>query len=84
MIASGILGKLNEILLGYVLQIPTSVSSSSILKSIYDFLVNANPFILIILGVVIFFAGKLAKFVGIIIIILGLIHLALPYLLKTL
>jgi hypothetical protein len=78
------LEKLNAILMGSMLQVPTSVpsSASSILKAIYDFLVSANPFILIILGVVIFFAGKLAKFVGIILVILGIIHLALPYIMK--
>jgi hypothetical protein len=53
------------------------------LKTIYSFLVNGNPFILIILGVIVFLAGKLAKFVGIVIIILGLVHLVLPYLLKA-
>jgi len=41
-----------------------------------------NPFILIILGVILFFAGKLAKFIGVIIIILGVI-LFLPYLLRV-
>jgi len=60
-----------------------STSPSAILKTIYEFLISGNPFILIVLGIILFFAGKLAKVVGIVIIILGLIHLALPYLLKT-
>ena len=60
-----------------------STSPSAILKTIYQFLISGNPFILIVLGIILFFAGKLAKVVGIVIIILGLIHLALPYLLKT-
>jgi len=60
-----------------------SLSSSSFLSPIYSFLINANPFILIILGGVVFFAGKLAKFVGIVLVILGLISLLFPYLLKV-
>ena len=60
-------------------QIPT-LPGSSILTPIYNFLMSLNPFILIILGVVVFFVGKLAKFVGIVLVILGAIHLLLPYL----
>lgn len=52
----------------------------SIVDSAYSFLVTANPIILIILGVVVFFAGKLARFVGAVMVILGAILLALPYL----
>jgi hypothetical protein len=36
----------------------------------------------IILGIVVFFAGSLAKWIGVIMVIVGLIFLALPYLLK--
>ena len=54
----------------------------SILDSAYSFLVTLSPIVLIILGVVVFFAGKLAKWVGVIMIIVGIIFLALPYLLK--
>ncbi len=54
----------------------------SILDSAYSFLVTLSPILLIILGVVVFFAGKLAKWVGVIMIIVGIIFLALPYLLK--
>lgn len=53
----------------------------SILGSAYSFLVTLNPIVLIILGVVVFFAGKLAKWVGIIMIIVGVIFLALPFIL---
>ena len=60
-------------------QLPT-LPSSSILTPIYTFLMSLNPFILIILGLVVFFVGKLAKFVGIVLVILGAIHLLLPYL----
>jgi outer membrane protein assembly factor BamB len=48
-------------------------------SKIYEF-DSLNPFILMILGLVVFFVGKLAKLVGIILIILGAIHLLLPYL----
>lgn len=54
----------------------------SILDSAYSFLVTLSPIVLIILGVVVFFAGKLAKWVGIIMVIVGVIFLALPYLLN--
>jgi len=60
-------------------QLPT-LPGSSILTPIYTFLISLNPFILIILGLVVFFVGKLAKFVGIVLVILGAIHLLLPYL----
>jgi hypothetical protein len=63
-------------------QSPT-LPSSSVLSPIYSFLLNANPFILIILGGIVFFAGKLAKFVGIVIVIVGLISLLFPYLMKV-
>ena len=69
---------------GYVLEATQKVgvpsALSSILDAIYKSLVSANPFILIILGIVIFFAGKFAKVVGIILVLLGLIYLLLPYL----
>jgi len=52
---------------------------SSILKKIYILLINANPIILILLGIVVFFGGKLAKFVGIIIVIFGLFQFILSY-----
>jgi len=60
-----------------------SSSPSAIVNPLYSFLVSVNPFILIILGVIVFFAGKLRKFVGIVIVILGLVDLLLPYLLKA-
>ena len=54
--------------------------SSIMANPIISFFFSLSPFILIILGVVVFFAGKLAKFVGIVIVILGLVELLLPYL----
>jgi multidrug transporter EmrE-like cation transporter len=50
-------------------------------SSAYAWLLTLNPILLIILGVVVFIAGKLAKWVGIIMIIVGIIFLALPYIL---
>jgi hypothetical protein len=52
------------------------------LNSAYTWLLTLNPIVLIILGVIVFFAGRLAKWVGIIMVIVGIIFLALPYLLK--
>lgn len=73
---------------GYILKVAQQVgvpsALSSILGEIYKFLISVNSFILIILGIVIFFAGKFAKVVGIILVLLGLIHLLLPYLSKIL
>ena len=57
-------------------------SASSMLNSAYTWLLTLNPIVLIILGVIVFFAGRLAKWVGIIMVIVGIIFLALPYLLK--
>jgi drug/metabolite transporter (DMT)-like permease len=50
-------------------------------NSAYQWLLTLNPIVVIILGVIVFFAGKLAKWVGIIMIIVGIIFLALPYIL---
>lgn len=57
-------------------------SASSMLNSAYTWLLTLNPLIVIILGVIVFFAGRLAKWIGIIMVIVGIIFLALPYLLK--
>jgi len=54
----------------------------SMVNSAYAWLLTLNPIVVIILGIVVFFAGKLAKWIGVIMIIVGLIFLALPYLLK--
>jgi hypothetical protein len=50
---------------------------------VISFFFTLSPIILIILGVAVFFAGKLAKFLGIVIAILGLLELLFPYLLKV-
>ena len=57
-------------------------SASSMLNSAYTWLLTLNPLIVIVLGVIVFFAGRLAKWIGIIMVIVGIIFLALPYLLK--
>ena len=49
--------------------------------AIYSFLATLNPIILIVVGVVLIFASKLAKFVGAVCTILGVILLLLPFLL---
>jgi drug/metabolite transporter (DMT)-like permease len=48
-------------------------------SSAYTWLLTLNPIVVIILGVIVFFAGKLAKWVGVIMVIVGVIFLALPY-----
>jgi hypothetical protein len=55
-------------------------SATSMANSAVTWLLTLNPLILIILGIIVFIAGKFAKFVGIIMIILGIIFLALPHL----
>jgi hypothetical protein len=62
-------------------------SSSSYLSTlasnpVFSFFLSLNPLILVILGVIVFFAGKLAKFVGIVIVILGVLDFLFPYLTK--
>jgi len=63
-------------------QLP-SLPSSITANPIISFLLMLNPFVLIILGVIVFFAGKLTKFVGVLIVILGLVDLLFPYLLRV-
>jgi len=53
------------------------------ISAVLSFLAHLNPIILIIVGVVLFFASKLAKFVGVVCVILGAILLCLPYLLTV-
>jgi len=57
-------------------------AAGSMVNSAYQWLLTLNPIVVIILGVIVFFAGKLAKWVGVIMVIVGIIFLALPYLLK--
>ena len=56
-------------------------TATSMANSAYVWLLTLNPIIVIILGVVVFIAAKFAKWIGIIMIIVGVILLALPYLL---
>ncbi len=55
-------------------------NAGTMVNSAYQWLLTLNPIVMIILGIIVFFAGKLAKWVGIILVIVGLIFLALPYL----
>jgi hypothetical protein len=50
-------------------------------NSAYAWLLTLNPILLIILGVIVFIAGRLAKWIGIIMVIVGVIFLVLPYVL---
>ena len=51
------------------------------ISAIYSFLATLNPIILIVVGVVLIFASRLAKFVGAVCTVLGVILLLLPFLL---
>jgi len=62
-------------------EIGVNQTAGSMVNSAYTWLLTLNPIVVIILGVIVFFAGKLAKWVGIIMVIVGLILLALPYIL---
>jgi hypothetical protein len=56
-------------------------TAGSMVNSAYTWLLTLNPILLIILGVIVFIAGKLAKWIGIIMVIVGVILLVLPFLL---
>jgi len=62
-------------------EIGVNQTAGSMLNSAYTWLVTLNPILLIILGVIVFIAGKFAKWIGIIMVIVGVIFLALPFLL---
>ncbi len=53
------------------------------INTIYQFLVHLNPIILIIVGIIVFIAEKFAKWIGIAAVIIGVVLLALPYLLRV-
>ena len=61
-------------------EIGVSQTAGSMANSAYTWLLTLNPILLIILGVIVFIAGKLAKWIGIIMVIIGVILLALPFL----
>ena len=61
-------------------EIGVSQTAGSMVNSAYAWLLTLNPILLIILGVIVFIAGKLAKWIGIIMVIVGVILLALPFL----
>jgi hypothetical protein len=62
-------------------EIGVSQTAGSMVNSAYTWLVTLNPILLIILGVIVFIAGRLAKWIGIIMVIVGVIFLVLPYVL---
>ncbi len=62
-------------------EIGASQTAGSMASSAYTWLVTLNPILLIILGVIVFIAGRLAKWIGIIMVIVGVIFLVLPYVL---
>ena len=61
-------------------EIGVNQTAGSMVNSAYTWLLTLNPILLIILGVIVFIAGKFAKWIGIIMVIVGAILLALPYL----
>ena len=61
-------------------EIGVNQTAGSMVNSAYTWLLTLNPILLIILGVIVFIAGKLAKWIGIIMVIIGVILLALPFL----
>jgi drug/metabolite transporter (DMT)-like permease len=62
-------------------EIGVNQTAGSMASSAYTWLVTLNPILLIILGVIVFIAGRLAKWIGIIMVIVGVIFLVLPYIL---
>ena len=60
-------------------EIGVNQTAGSMANSAYTWLVTLNPILLIILGIIVFIAGKLAKWIGIIMVIIGVILLALPF-----
>ena len=73
LLVAGIVRVLNEI--------GVNQTAGSMVNSAYTWLVTLNPILLIILGVIVFIAGRLAKWIGIIMVIVGVIFLVLPYIL---
>ena len=76
MIASSLVASIVRVLS----EIGVSQTAGSMVNSAYTWLVTLNPILLIILGVIVFIAGRLAKWIGIIMVIVGVILLALPFL----
>jgi len=62
-------------------EIGVNQTAGSMVNSAYTWLLTLNPILLIILGVIVFIAGRLAKWIGIIMVIVGVIFLVLPYIL---
>ncbi len=58
---------------------PFPIGLPTNLTGVYSFLTSINPILLIIFGIVLIFASTLAKYVGIVLIIIALIHLFLLF-----
>ena len=56
-------------------------TAGSMLNSAYAWLLTLSPLLLIILGIIVYVAGRFAKWIGIIMVIVGVIFLILPYIL---
>jgi len=61
-------------------EIGVNQSATSMANSAVTWLLALNPIVLIILGIIVFIAGKFAKFIAVIMIVVGIILLALPHL----
>ena len=64
-----------------ITELGVNQTAGSMVNSAYTWLLTLNPIMLIILGIIVFIAGKLARWIGIIMVIIGVILLALPYIL---
>jgi len=66
----------------------TNVTSTTIksnfqfpnLKGVSSFLLSINPILMIIFGIILIISAKLAKFVGIVLIIIAVIHILILFL----
>jgi hypothetical protein len=64
-----------------ITELGVNQTAGSMVSSVYTWLLTLNPLMLIILGIIVFIAGRLAKWIGIIMVIIGVIFLILPYIL---
>ena len=62
-------------------EIGVNQTAGSVASSAYTWLLTLNPILLIILGIIVYVAGRLAKWIGVIMVIVGVIFLVLPYIL---
>ena len=67
-------------IVGVLNGIGVNQTAGSMLNSAYTWII-LNPILFIILGIIVFIAGRLAKWIGIIMVIIGVVLLVLPYIL---